>query len=266
MKTKALILAAGYGNRLKPFTDYWPKCLMPINGHPLLEIWLDSLLDLNIQNILVNTHHFSDEVLDFLNRKKYKNLITSSYEYSLLGSAGTIRKNYEFLSDSTLLAIHGDNFCTADLNAFYNAHFQRPSGCLITMMTFNTNHPESCGIVEINDDGTLLNFHEKVKNPPGNRANGAIYLIEQEVLDFIYGDKTINDFTNQVIPYFINEIYTWHNDEHHIDIGTPENLSRVQSLSCKLSNRSQGEDNWEINFKKHIIHQAIKKLDQIKEQ
>ena len=68
---KALLLAAGLGSRLKPLTNEWPKCLMPINGKPLLEIWLDSLLEAGIKEILVNVHHHSQEVIDFLSRKKF---------------------------------------------------------------------------------------------------------------------------------------------------------------------------------------------------
>ena len=260
MKIKALILAAGYGDRLKPLTNYWPKCLMPIDEMPLLEIWLDALLGLNLETILVNTHYFSDEVSMFLNKPKYNKIVKKAYERNLLGSAGTIRENYTSLTGSTLLLIHGDNFSTADLEIFFEAHQNRPQDCLMTMMTFGTNDPTSCGIVELDDDAIAVKFHEKVANPPGNLANAAVYLIEQEVLDFVFNNQEVNDFSNEVIPNFLGRINTWHNKNHHIDIGTPKKLFLAQKIGHGLYREKKEKDNWDNYFKTHIIHEEIMKL------
>ncbi len=54
---RALLLAAGLGTRLRPITDKIPKCLVPIQGKPLLEIWLDKLYEAGVQEFLVNTHY-----------------------------------------------------------------------------------------------------------------------------------------------------------------------------------------------------------------
>ena len=260
MKIKALILAAGHGSRLKELSKLWPKCLMPINGRPLLEIWLDNLLVLGIKDIVVNTHYFSNEVSSFLSRDKYKELISESFESKLLGSAGTVRNNYSFLSNSTILLVHGDNLCDADLTQFYQAHLERPEGCLMTMMTFTTDNPQSCGIVEYNNEGVLVDFHEKVDCPPGNEANGAVYLFEQEVLDFIYRDEEIVDFSNQVIPAFINKIFVWHNKKIHIDIGTPDTLLLAQNVDPFFISENKEGDDWESFFQSHIIHEEINKM------
>jgi len=65
-ETRALLLAAGFGTRLKPLTDIWPKCLMPIRNRPLLEYWLSILQKSGISNVLVNTHYLSEHVERFL--------------------------------------------------------------------------------------------------------------------------------------------------------------------------------------------------------
>jgi mannose-1-phosphate guanylyltransferase len=257
MKTKALILAAGYGTRLKPYTNFWPKCLMPINGIPLLEIWLDTLIYDGIDEILINTHHHSEEVISFLNKPKYKEKINYSYEKKLLGSAGTIRNNFNFIENSTLLLIHGDNLCMADLKEFHMAHINRPKNCCITMMTFETKDPQSCGIVETDESNILINFHEKVENPPGNKANAAIYFIEQEAIDFIESDRKIIDFSNDVIPNFLSKIYTWHNSNLHIDIGSINALREAQ-LSKQTSDKIKYQnDEWDKTFKSNIIHEKL---------
>ena len=68
---KAILLAAGLGTRLRPITDNVPKCLVPINGKPLLGYWLDSLAKAGVGPILINLHHHSDKVIDFV--KEYAN-------------------------------------------------------------------------------------------------------------------------------------------------------------------------------------------------
>ena len=63
---RALLLAAGLGTRLRPITDKIPKCLVPIQGRPLLEIWLDKLCEVGVQEFLVNTHYLAAQVEEFI--------------------------------------------------------------------------------------------------------------------------------------------------------------------------------------------------------
>ncbi|SVC67587.1 uncharacterized protein METZ01_LOCUS320441, partial [marine metagenome] len=78
MAVKSVLLAAGLGERLRPFTDVLPKCLMPINGVPLLEYWLASIYKLGMQDVLVNVHYRSADVIDFLSRPRFSNWVTYS--------------------------------------------------------------------------------------------------------------------------------------------------------------------------------------------
>ena len=80
------------------------------------------------------------------------------------------------------MLIHTDNYCLADFSVFERAHNNRPLGCLMTMMTFRTDTPSSCGIVEVDENGVVIGFHEKVENPPSNRANAAVYAFDYEFL------------------------------------------------------------------------------------
>jgi mannose-1-phosphate guanylyltransferase len=257
-KPSALLLAAGFGTRLKPYTDHLPKCLMPIKGIPLLEIWLDQLLRIGIDRILVNTHYKSEDVIEFLNRPKYKNKITSTYEKELLGTAGTLRENYSFFKDTTTLLIHADNLCICDFDDFIHYHDQsRPSDTLITMMSFQTNIPESCGILELDKNGVVVKFHEKVKNPPGNLANAAIYLLEPEVIEWISIYKK-NDFSNEVIPHYLGKISSWENKNIMLDIGSPEQWKRAQTFDLNLS--SKDSDDWFQNYLVNQIHSQLEVL------
>ena len=97
---KAFLLAAGLGTRLRPITEEIPKCLVPINGKPLLEYWLESIFSSGIKECLINTHYLSEKVADYIATSKYKKSITVVYEKKLIGTAGSLKKNIEFFEKS----------------------------------------------------------------------------------------------------------------------------------------------------------------------
>ena len=105
----------------------------------------------------------------------------------------------------------------------------------------------------------IVGFHEKVKNPPGNLANGAVYLLEPEVLQWICDRPEITDFSTQVLPHFIGRIATWHNEGIHIDIGSIEALREAQAtVPFETAARSEPKDKWSEEFAFHPIHAQIK--------
>ena len=95
-EVRALLLAAGLGTRLRPLTDHWPKCLMPIGERPLLEYWLETLWQSGVREVLVNLHYLSTVVEEFLDRPRFQGWVHSVRETELLGTAGTLRANADF--------------------------------------------------------------------------------------------------------------------------------------------------------------------------
>ena len=157
--------------------------------------------------------------------------VQTVHEPELLGTAGTLLANQEFFRGGTGLLIHADNAMEGDLRDFLVAHHERQDCCLLTMLTFNTNNPSSCGIVEIDNQQVVQAFHEKVVEPPGNRANGALYAFEQDFLDRLnLMNPTPSDFSTEVIPTMLGRIQTWHTHDTYLDIGTPETLNAAQEL------------------------------------
>ena len=75
---KALLLAAGLGTRLKPITNYTQKCLVPINGKPLIEYWLENLSNVGVQHFLINTHYFKEQMEQFVLKSKFKAAVPSA--------------------------------------------------------------------------------------------------------------------------------------------------------------------------------------------
>lgn len=227
---KALLLCAGFGTRLRPLTNTVPKCLVPIKGKPLLGIWLERLVEAGIGPFLINTHFLVNQVEEFVKQAPLHSQIRLVYEPKLLGTAGTVIENLDFFDKEDGMLVHADNYCLADIDAFVNAHSQRPSYCLMTMMTFCTENPASCGIVELDSEGVVIGFHEKVENPPSNEANGAVYILSAEMMHII-SDKMreCTDFSTEILPNFIGRIYTYHTNQAFIDIGTPENYLKANA-------------------------------------
>jgi len=222
---RALLLAAGLGTRLRPITDTTPKCLVPIHGIPLLDVWLDLLLTGGFERILVNTGYRAEQVRMHVQRSRWRERVDLVHEDVLLGTGGTVLANRAYFGDQAFLVAHADNLTRFDVAGFIACHQVRPAGCVMTMMTFDTDSPQSCGIVERDERGVVIGFHEKVENPPGHRANAAVYLFEPTVIDALesLGQSTI-DLSTEVLPALLGRIATFHNTGYHRDIGTPESL------------------------------------------
>ena len=257
---KALLLTAGFGKRLLPLTYSWPKPLMPVQGRPLLEYWICLLDSLRIRNILVNIHHHKEIMEEFLNRPQLRKRVSSVYEPKCLGTGGTLFANRDFFRNETTMFIHADNWCQCDFQKFIDFHrFHRPQGTLMTMMTFRTSSPKSCGILELDNKGIVQKFHEKVKNPPGNLANAAIYLLEPEVLDVLQDRPNVSDFDIEVIPNLLGKIATWENTNIHRDIGTLGSLLEAQN-DPKPNIGLLEPDSWQRKFEKNTISKKLKAL------
>ena len=256
-EVRALLLAAGLGTRLHPLTQSCPKCLIPIGGRPLLEHWLCALYRNGITQALVNIHHHRTLVESFLARNQFQGWVYGVYEPQLLGTAGTLRQNREFFENEPVLLIHADNWCQCDFSEFLGFHsHRRPSGTSITMMTFRTSSPTACGIVEVDGKGVVQNFHEKIEDPPGNLANGAVYLLEPEVSAWIGERLFVKDFSTQVIPHFLGRIATWENQGIHRDIGMIHSLVAAQSDPQPV-NCWDTADSWSRAFESHPVHHQL---------
>ena len=227
---RALLLAAGLGTRLRPLTDTMPKCLVPIKGQPLLGIWLERLTQASIGPFLINTHYLAEQVETFVEASVFRNQIRLVKELELQGTAGTLIANLDFFQGKDGLLIHADNYCLADFKAFQQAHSNRPPECLMTMMTFRTTDPSSCGIVELDERGVVIGFHEKVAQPQGNLANGAVYILSAELLARTSTDlNAVTDFSTEVLNRFVGQIYSYETSTVFLDVGTPESYAKANT-------------------------------------
>lgn len=229
---KAFLMAAGMGTRLKPLTDNIPKCLVPINGKPLLAWWIDLLEKHNVDEVLINLHYLPELVENFVKTYKTRVKINLVYEKELRGSAGTLLTNKEFVKDEKCFYIlYADNLTSINLLEFL-AEFEK-SNHPFGMVLFRSDNPESCGIAELNNTKTIIGFEEKPKNPKSNLANAGIYLASPEILDLI-PIKDVADIGFDLLPKLVNKMFGYETKEFFIDIGTFKNLEIA-------------ENNWKLN-------------------
>jgi mannose-1-phosphate guanylyltransferase len=243
---RALLLAAGLGTRLKPLTNYLPKCLIPIHGRPLIDYWFENLINKGINEILINTHYFAPMVTAYIRQSSWSKSICIVNEENLLGTGGTVLSNRDFFREEPFLVAHADNLTLFDVDEFLNSHASRPSGTEITMMLFKTEHPHSCGVVELDARGIVQAFYEKVDDPPGNLANAAVYILEPAVLNMMskLGKQQI-DFSTEVIPEFMGKIFTFRNEAYHRDIGTVSSWLEANFDFVSERNDFSNADAWQ---------------------
>lgn len=132
---KAMILAAGLGTRLRPLTDHRPKALVELNGRTLLEITISQLMQFGVKEIIVNVHHFAQQVVDFLNSKNNFGIRieVSREDELLLDTGGGLKKAAWFFlgSDEPFLLHNADVLSNIDLGRLLQAH--RDNGALATL-------------------------------------------------------------------------------------------------------------------------------------
>ena len=228
---RALILAAGLGTRLRPLTETVPKCLVPIHGRPLLEYWFDLLFRHGlIERALVNTSYLAEAVRSHMATSPWRERVDLIHEDALMGTGGTVLANRAWFDDGPFLVAHGDNLTVFDLGAFIERHRTRPAGTEITMMTFTTDAPQSCGIVETDARGVVQAFHEKVARPIGTDANGAVYIFEPSVMAYLQSlGKPVIDLSTEVLPAFLGRMCIFPNTVYHRDIGSLESLRKAHA-------------------------------------
>ena len=119
---KAFILAAGYGERLRPVTDYTPKPLLPILGQPVIEIVLERLARLPVDSFGINTHHKSEMLTQWASASKHANKIELFHEKAILGTGGALRNASEFLNSSVFIVHNADILSDISLEALVKEH------------------------------------------------------------------------------------------------------------------------------------------------
>jgi mannose-1-phosphate guanylyltransferase len=222
---KAFLLAAGLGTRLRPITDHVPKCLVEVGGLTLLDRWLDAFATAGVDEVLVNTHHLADLVMEHVTQRRGEPRVRLTHEPVLLGSAGTLVANREFVADEDMfLVANVDNLTDFDLTVLIDAH--RAGGAVATWTVFHTPRPSECGIVDVSN-GWVVAFTEKPAEPHSDLANAGVYAFSPRVLDDV-PETLPRDIGFDLLPRLVARARIVSiGDSYLLDIGTPAALERA---------------------------------------
>jgi mannose-1-phosphate guanylyltransferase len=223
---KAFILAAGEGTRLRPLTESVPKCLLPIRGVPLLEIWLNSCKAAGITDVLVNAHAHAEAVKQFVATQKIGVRASIVEEPQLLGSAGTLAENSAFVGgEEAFFVFYGDVLMNVDLRRMFEFHRQRNLSA--TLGVYQVPDPTRCGVVTMDENDVIQKFVEKPTQPESKWAFSGVMIGGQEIFDFV-PDRRPADIGFDVLPKMAGRTAGYRISEYLIDIGTPENYQAAQ--------------------------------------
>ena len=224
---KAFILAAGHGTRLSPLTEHTPKCLLPVQKAPLLGIWFEHCRQSGITEVLVNAHAHADQVSAFVARQSNRLRVHIAQERELLGSAGTLAENRAFVTnEEEFLVLYGDVLTNVDLRALLSFHRER--NLAATLAVYETAEPTRCGIVELDQQGTVRGFVEKPQEPKSNLAFAGIMVGGQEIFEFIPKARP-TDIGFDLLPKLVGKMAAMKLCGYLRDIGTMENYTAAQA-------------------------------------
>lgn len=249
---KAIILAAGKGERLSAITQDLPKPMIKFEGKPLLEHNIELCKKYGIEEIFINLHHLPEKIKDYFGSGESLGVnIKYSFEEELLGTAGAVKKiandffksvpgsqgprvsqspNPQSYNSESFFVLYGDNYSNYDLNLLIEKQKETNSPCIIAF-----HYREDViysGVAEFDNEGRVLRFIEKPKKGESTShwVNAGIYLMSNLVLR--YTNKRVSDFGGDVFPKMLEEgipVYGVCSNAEVKVVDTPEMYRKVFS-------------------------------------
>lgn len=237
---KAMILAAGLGTRLKPWTDYHPKALAAVNGKSLLQRNIEYLQTFGINEVIVNVHHFANQVINAINLNNGwgSKVIISDETQEVLETGGGLLKAAPFLKGEELFALmNADILTDLDLQQMINYHQQNsPLATLATTnrqtsryFLFDKNN-NLCGWrnVKTGNEKTGL---KPLGGDEAQKAFSGIHIINPQIFSLIKQQgkfSMVDVYLNLVDEYSIKSFD--HSDTAFLDVGRPESILDAENL------------------------------------
>lgn len=231
---EAIILAGGFGTRLKPCVEDLPKPLAPIGGRPFLAYLLDYLAANGVGRAIISTGYMAEKIEQTVGTSHGEMNVDYCKEETPLGTGGAIKKALGLCKEDYAVVINGDTFYDVDLCEMRKRHVA--SGTAITVAAKMLMNVERSGFLETRN-GLLTGFCEKGASGAG-LINGGIYLINKNALDGISEEKF--SFEKQVLEKLLMPIGVFESDTYFIDIGIPEEFARANAEKDMLVFKNRG--------------------------
>jgi mannose-1-phosphate guanylyltransferase len=234
---KAMVLAAGYGTRLRPTTDKLPKALVPVAGQPMIEYPLLLLRHYGIEEIIINLHHLGEKIEDYLQDGKKLGLkITYSREKEVLETGGGLLQAKSFLEGGTFLVINSDVLIDLPLQNVLDQHRKR--GNAATLVLRSDPKADLYGSIEISADLKIQRFLDS--KAPSSKAAGplrkfmftGVQVLEPKVFDYMAAEQSVRfSTTKATYPRMLTQgepLYGFPFDGFWQDLGTPERIHEAE--------------------------------------
>jgi NDP-sugar pyrophosphorylase family protein len=233
---QGMILAAGFGTRLKPLTDTMPKALVPMLGKPMLHHVIEKFIQSGIDEIIINAHYFAGQIEDFVKRSSYNAEIKVVKEDSILGTGGGIFNMLEFITDDDFIVYNTDVVCDVNLAELMNFH--KENSALATMVmqdrdTFNQVVIDAggmfCGLNLVKK--RIKKIAREPVEPSSLMAFCGIHALNQKIHLF---EENKPEYS--IIDVYLNaaasgkKIIAYKPQVHWFDIGTIEKLKQAEDF------------------------------------
>ncbi|MHA1230325.1 MAG: sugar phosphate nucleotidyltransferase [Candidatus Helarchaeota archaeon] len=240
---KGVILAAGHGTRLLPFTSFRPKHLLPVAGKPILHHSIEYMRDiLKIENVILVVGHQRQAIMDYFKNGNdfgidISYVIQHTSQYHGLAAAVNLVED-KINSDFALLL--GDNLFRADLKQVIEYHFETNASATIHIE--ENENPCRYGVVEIDKDNNVISLEEKPDKPKSNYVISGFYVLTPTIFEMIKGLKPSKRGEYELtdaIQRLVDKKYTVKASQIHgwrIDIGYPEDLLNVNKFYLNEEN------------------------------
>ena len=235
---KAMVFAAGLGTRLKPITNNKPKALAEINHIPLLDIIIRRLIQFGFHDIVVNVHHFSDQVVQFIRQKNNfgVNIMISDESDLLLDTGGGLQKARLFLAGKSPILLHNVDILTnLDYSKMEEYHLQQNA-----LATVAVRNRRSSRYLLFDEDNQLCGWENTLTHevklpvptvPLINLAFSGIHFVSPDIFTHLHDTGPYSVITKYLDLAVSSKIMGYiHNDDFWMDLGKPEHLQTASDL------------------------------------
>lgn len=244
---KAMILAAGLGTRLKPFTQTMPKALVPVAGVPMIELLIRHLQEAGIVDLIINVHHYAGMVIDFLkqNNNFGSNITISNEEELLLDTGGGLKKAAWFFNDHQPFLVQNVDVLS-DINYSKMIGYHKNRGGLATLAVSKRETSRYF----LFDDNLQLSGWENIKSneiriarpgiqPLNKLAFSGIQMIDPLIFPYIDQDGSFSIVDTYLKVAVNHTIFGYeHNPDTWVDMGKPDEIIKAENILNKLKNNS----------------------------
>lgn len=233
--TEALVLAGGFGARLRQIVSDVPKPMADINGKPFLSYLLRRLSLANIRHVVISTGYMHEKIENFFGRSFENIRISYSQETEPLGTGGAIRFALHKIESADFFVLNGDTLFNINFERFEN--FYSTKGTMLAVALRKVDEANRYGSVNIDKSAKITGFNEKNTAVKGaSLINGGVYLMNKKLFENRNLPAAFS-FEKDILEkcYLEDEFFGMTFDSFFIDIGIPEDYARAQKEFSELN-------------------------------